>query len=96
MKKILSTLLLLLSTMVIAMAQGGAPLNVTPLSGIALPWGLGNLSIVDGRLYACQNGVLVCASENDGTVTSLQPGTALIRLCPEAQFQQAFPQKQAC
>ena len=52
MKKTLSTLLLLLSTMVIAMAQGGAPLNVTPLSGIALPWGLGNLSIVDGRLYA--------------------------------------------
>lgn len=86
MKKTLSTLLLLLSTMAIAMAQGGAPLNVTPLSGIALPWGLGNLSIVDGRLYACQNGVLVCAAENDGTVTSLQPDTALIRLCPEAQF----------
>ena len=86
MKKPLLSLLLLTVAVSTVMAQGGAPINVTPLNGIALPWSLSNLSVVDGRLYACNNGVLVCSSSYDGTLTALQPDTALIRLCPEAQY----------
>lgn len=86
MKKTLLALLLTVVATAVAMAQGGTPVNVTPLSGIALPWSLSNLSIVDGNLYACQNGVLVTAATSGGTVISLRPDTTLARLCPDAQY----------
>ena len=86
MKKLLTTIILVCTAMFPLMAQDIVPVSVTPLSGIQLPWSLTNLTVVDGRLYACQNGVLVCATANDGVVTSLRPDTALVRLCPGAEY----------
>lgn len=86
MKKLLISLLILLSAALSLPAQDIVPVSVTPLTGIQLPWSLSNLSVVDGRLYACQNGVLVCATTSDGVVTSLRPDTALVRLCPGAEY----------
>ena len=86
MKKLLITLLLAWAAMAPLSAQEVVPITVTPLSSIQLPWSLSNLSVVDGRLYACQNGVLVCATTYNGFVTSLRPDTALIRLCTGAEY----------
>ena len=86
MKKLLITLMLLCPAVLMLSAQDVVPVSVTPLTGIQLPWSLGNLSVVDGQLYACQNGVLVCATTNDGVVTSLRPDTSLVRLCPGAEY----------
>jgi len=85
MKKHLLILLLL------ALAPGLAlraqpPVVATPVTSLTLPWGLSNLSVVDGRLYACQGGVLVTASMSGRAVTALTPDTTLSRLCPDATY----------
>lgn len=68
------------------LAPAQAPLDVTPVTGLPLPWGLTNLSVVDGRLYACQGGVLVCASTIGNNVVALNPDTLLSSLCPGADY----------
>ena len=86
MKKLLIPFLLAWTAVAPLAAQEVVPITVTPLSSIQLPWGLTNLSIVNGRLYASQNGVLVCAKTYNGFVTSLIPDTAVVRLCPDAEY----------
>lgn len=86
MKKLLLPILLLVVAMATGRAQEAVPVTATPVGHVRLPWSLSNLSIVDGKLYACQNGVLVRAATNDGVVISLQPDTTLIRLCPGAEY----------
>ena len=56
MKKLLTTIIFVCTAMFPLMAQDIVPVSVTPISGIQLPWSLTNLTVVDGRLYACQNG----------------------------------------
>ena len=64
MKKIL-LILALLSALTLT-AQSIHPVTARPVSSLRLPWGLSNLSVVDGRLYASQSGVLVSAATTNG------------------------------
>lgn len=85
MKRLLP-ILLLLALLPLSRLWAQAPIAVTPVSGLSLPWGLSNLSVVDGRLYACQNGVLVSAVTSGSVVSALSPDTVLTPLCPGANY----------
>ena len=85
MTKKFHTLLLLVALLAPAV-HAQAPISVTPLGGIPLPWGLANLSVVDSTLYACQNGVLVSSPSLGQAITSLKPDTTVSRLCPGATY----------
>lgn len=85
MKKHLLILLLLAFAPGLAL-RAQPPVVATPVTSLTLPWGLSNLSVVDGRLYACQGGVLVTASMSGRAVTALTPDTTLSRLCPDATY----------
>ncbi len=67
-------------------SQAQSPVKANPVTGVPLPWGLSNLSVVDGRLYACQGGVLVNASSINGTIVALNPDTLITPLCPQANY----------
>lgn len=62
------------------------PISVTPVTSVPLPWGLSNLTMIDGRLYANQNGVLFCATPTDGVISTLNPDTTVARLCTGANY----------
>lgn len=79
-------ILLLLVAMLAPAARSQAPIAVTPLCSIPLPWGLSNLSVIDSTLYACQNGVLVSALTTAPAITALLPDTIAGRMCPEAVY----------
>lgn len=85
MKRLL-LILLLLALMPLSRLWAQALIVVTPVSGLSLPWGLSNLSVVDGHLFAYQNGVLVSAVTSGSVVTSLSPDTVLTPLCPGANY----------
>jgi len=51
------------------------PITVVPQDNVKLSWGLKNLSVVDGRLYGCSNGVMVGSEMSDGRVYLLRPDT---------------------
>lgn len=57
------------------MAQTQHQLRVVPQDNIKLPWGLKNLTIVDGRLYGCCNDVMVAAIASGEGLLALQPDT---------------------
>lgn len=59
----------------VSVAQTSRQLEVVPQDNIRLPWGLKNLSIVDGRLCGCCNGVAVAAASSHGNIYALQPDT---------------------
>ncbi|MCQ2273420.1 MAG: carboxypeptidase regulatory-like domain-containing protein [Bacteroidales bacterium] len=71
MKRIVLTLVLLLLSCM-AMAQR---LQVAAQDNIRLPWGVKNLTMVDGRLYGCSNGVMVAAAIEGTDLYALQPDT---------------------
>ena len=85
MKRLL-LILPLLTLLPLSHLWAQAPIVVTPVSGLSLPWGLSNLSVVDGHLFAYQNGVLVSAVTSGSVVTSLSPDTVLTPLCPGANY----------
>lgn len=74
MKHIVLTIALALLTFA-AVAQSGHRVEVSAQDNIKLPWGLKNLTIVDGRLYATCNGVTVAAATTAGNMYALQPDT---------------------
>ena len=84
MKKIL--LILALLPALTLTAQSIHPVTARPVSSLRLPWGLSNLSVVDGRLYASQSGVLVSAATTNGTITGLLPDTLFGPLCDGADY----------
>lgn len=55
--------------------QAQRPITVIPQDNVKLSWGLKNLTIVDGRLYGCSNGVMVGSEMTDGMVSMLRPDT---------------------
>lgn len=74
MKHIIITLSLLLLASNL-MAQMPHRLEVRAQDNVKLPWGIKNLTIVDGRLYGCCNDVMVAAAAADGNIYALQPDT---------------------
>lgn len=55
--------------------QAQRPITVVPQDNVKLSWGLKNLTVVDGRLYGCSNGVMVGSEMSDGRVYMLRPDT---------------------
>ena len=58
----------------------------SPHPTVVLPWGISNLSIIDGRIYGCIEGMMVSASTTEGMATNLQPDTTLNHLAMEADY----------
>ena len=56
-------------------AQQTAPLIVEPQSNVRIPWGLDNLSVVDGHLFGYSKGVIVCAPITGQHLRPMQPDT---------------------
>lgn len=80
-------------------AQSAQPFTVQKLDNVKFPWGLGDLSVVDGILHGRANGLNVVgeavktplstdaeAVAAQRLVVRLAPDTALARLYPEATF----------
>ena len=61
-KKSIVILQILLALAVSLSAQAVMPLKVMRQDNVKIPWGLTNLSVVDGRLYGSYNGVLFSSS----------------------------------
>lgn len=73
MRKRLVILLALLPLMVVA--QDLRPLRVDLQDNVKLPWGLSNLSVVDGQLHALSGDVAVRAHRRNSYVYALIPDT---------------------
>lgn len=58
-----------------SVAQSLHQLQVVPQDNIKLPWGVKNLTLVNGRLYGCCNGVMVSAATSSSGMFALQPDT---------------------
>lgn len=56
-------------------AQSRHTLVAVPQDNIRLPWGLKNLSVVDGRLFGCSGGVVVGSAMAHDMLYALQPDT---------------------
>lgn len=76
-KKSIVILQILLALAVSLSAQAVMPLKVMRQDNVKIPWGLTNLSVVDGRLYGSYNGVLFSSSLKDGMVLNMEPDTTL-------------------
>ena len=76
-KKNIVILQILLALAVSLSAQTVMPLKVMRQDIVKIPWGLTNLSVVDGRLYGSYNGVLFSSSLKDGMVLNMEPDTTL-------------------
>ena len=72
MKKNAIYLTLLLTAFVL---QAQRPITVIPQDNVKLSWGLKNLTVVDGHLYGCSNGVMVGSEMSGGMVYMLRPDT---------------------
>lgn len=81
-----STLLVLLLLPFMALAQ--MPLTVVQQDNIKLPWGLNNLTILDGRLLGNSKGVMLSAPIHNKAVYYLQPDT--LERTIKANFSFAF------
>lgn len=68
-------LLVVLTIALLSNAQSPYRLEVAALDNIRLPWGLKNLSVVDGRLHGCSGGVMVAAAMSGNEMYALQPDT---------------------
>lgn len=79
MKK-LALLCVLLCCAAMVSAQQGAFFSIEAQKHVKLPWGASQLSIVDGRLYCINDGVVLSSPLTDDGVLSLQPDTVVGRL----------------
>lgn len=75
-----------LLTFVSARGQGEAFLTIECQDNVKLPWGLYNLSVVDGRLYGCSDGMMMTDVLSGDYVWAMQPDTLLKRMHDGLQY----------
>lgn len=80
------TILLLLALSLGASAQTEAFLTISPQNNIKLPWGLYNLSVVDGRLYGCSEDMMMTAVVSHDYVIAMEPDTLLQHADPDLNY----------
>lgn len=79
-------LLMLLLTAWYAGGQTGAFLAIECQENVKLPWGLYNLSVVDGRLYGCSEGMMMTEMQAGDYVWAMEPDTLLSRMHDGLQY----------
>lgn len=77
---------LLLAFSLGAWAQTEAFLAIGPQNNIKLPWGLYNLSVVDGRLYGCSEGMMMTAAVSGDYAIAMEPDTLLHHADPSLNY----------
>lgn len=81
-----SIILLLLAFSLVASAQTEAFLTIGPQNNIKLPWGLYNLSVVDGCLYGCSEGMMMTAAVSGDYAIAMEPDTLLQHADPNLNY----------
>lgn len=66
--------------------QGEAFLTIECQENVKLPWGLYNLSVVDGRLYGCSAGMMMTDVQSGDYVWAMEPDTLLKRMHEGLQY----------
>ena len=67
-------------------AQTDAFLTIGRQDNVKLPWGLYNLSVVDGRLYGCSEGMMMTEVQAGDYVWAMVPDTMLKRMHEGLQY----------
>lgn len=79
-------ILVMLACALGASAQTEAFLTIGSQNNIKLPWGLYNLSVVDGRLYGCSDGMMMTAVMKDDYAIAMVPDTLLQHADPDLNY----------
>lgn len=85
MKKAILTIVLTCAALAAA-AQTESFLSITAQRNVFLPGSLYNLSVVDGILYGCSDGLMISAHKRGDYVLALEPDTLLQRLDHEMTY----------